>query len=778
MLPFGAAGQSTTTTWGGPVNSDYNIPDNWTRGVPATNGTAIFGTEPARTTITNVGGGGSIEVASWQFLAGAPAFTFSTSAAPGTTYSFSGAGIVNASSFAPTINVNNAALYLYESGSLANAFVNVTSGNLNIFDTATAATATIRLADLSIATFSGTASGGQARFVLDATSTLNVEGTGTGVFTVGSLEGAGSVNYRNQQFMVGGNNLSTTFSGAITGVGPVVKTGTGTLVLSGTNFYTGGTILNSGGLVANGILSSMVTVNGGTLAGVGTIGGGVVANGGTLAPGNSIGANAIGTMTLNGNLVHNSAGTYQVEVNAAGQGDRINATGTATLNGGTVQVVAQQGSYAPRTTYTIVNATGGVTGTFSSVASNYAFLAPSLSYNTNNVFLTLTLAFANGGQTPNQQAAGGALDQAVTGASGDTALVIGTLAGLSATLGPAALDAISGQPYADFGTTNVNGGMLFMNALGQQMAMARGATGSGTRQALPEACDVTACEETSPWSVWGSGLGGLGSVQGNGNASTLTYNFGGAAAGLDYRIDPRFLIGIGAGYTHGTQWVNGFYGQGWSDSVSVAAYGSFTQAGFYLDALAGYAYSGNQMQRQILIPGLPGRTANGSTGANAFLGQAEAGYKIGVYAPAHASITPFGRLQVASVTQNAFSEWGANALSLNVAQQTTNSLRSTLGADLAASIALDAGRSVDLGLRLGWLHEYADTARPITTAFAGAPSAAFTVWGATPQRDSAVIGFSAATAVASNAQLYLRYDGEVGGGTDNHALNLGVRLSW
>ena len=59
-----------------------------------------------------------------------------------------------------------------------------------------------------------------------------------------------------------------------------------------------------------------------------------------------------------------------------------------------------------------------------------------------------------------------------------------------------------------------------------------------------------------------SALGGLGSVLGDANASTLTYNFGGAAAGLDYRFDPRFLVGIGAGYTHGTQWVNTFLGPG------------------------------------------------------------------------------------------------------------------------------------------------------------------------------------------------------------------------
>jgi hypothetical protein len=87
---------------------------------------------------------------------------------------------------------------------------------------------------------------------------------------------------------------------------------------------------------------------------------------------------------------------------------------------------------------------------------------------------------------------------------------------------------------------------------------------------------------------------------------------------------------VGTGYSSGTQWVDSFQGKGWSNSVSVAAYASFTQQGFYLDALAGYAYSNNQLQRQISIPGLQPRTANGSTGANQFLAQAEAGYKIGL----------------------------------------------------------------------------------------------------------------------------------------------------
>ena len=52
------------------------------------------------------------------------------------------------------------------------------------------------------------------------------------------------------------------------------------------------------------------------------------------------------------------------------------------------------------------------------------------------------------------------------------------------------------------------------------------------------------------------------------------------------------------------------------------------------------------------------------------------------------------------------------------------------------------------------------------------------MFGATPQRDSAIVGLQASTTIADGTQVYLRYDGGVGGGTDNHALNVGVRFSW
>jgi autotransporter-associated beta strand protein len=567
------------------------------------------------------------------------------------------------------------------------------------------------------------------------------------------------------------------YAGAMSGTGGMTLQGGGTLTLAGASTYTGGTTVDASTLVVNGsIVGSLTLNNGGELKGTGNVGS-VVANGGTLAPGNSI-----GTLTVNGNLTQNGT-TYQVEANAAGQSDRINVTGTATITGNSVvQVLAQPGTYARNTTYTILSANGGVTGTYSGVTSNFAFLLPRLSYNGTSVLLTLLqteIAFASGAQTPNQNSVGQALDRSNLSASGDFNDVLNAIAGLNTQQGPAALDTISGQPYANFATLNVQNSILFLNTFSQQLAGFRGNAAAGQRVALAEACEIESCETKGPWSAWGSAIGGLGSVQGNGNANTFTYNLGGFAAGIDYRVSPDVLIGLGAGYTSGNAWTNTFMGKGSSDSIAVVAYGSFAQSGFYADVLAGYAYSNNRMQRWIMIPGLPARSANGSTGANQFLGQVEVGYRLGLFAPAAATLTPFARLQGATINQSGFSEWGsANSLNLSVASQTTNTLRTIFGAELAGSIGLGDTRSLGLELRLGWQHEFADTSRLMTAAFAGGSSNGFTVYGATPLRDSAVIGIAARTAVAETTQLYLRYTGELGTGADNHTLNVGLRMTW
>jgi len=280
------------------------------------------------------------------------------------------------------------------------------------------------------------------------------------------------------------------------------------------------------------------------------------------------------------------------------------------------------------------------------------------------------------------------------------------------------------------------------------------------------------------WGAWLSAIGGMGSVLGNGNAKTLTYNMGGVATGVDYRIDPHFLVGVGVAYGRGTQWTNRVTGTGTTDSFNASVYGSFTEGTAYLDGLAGYAYDDSHMTRTIVIPGLAPRTAFGNTGANQFSGQIEGGYKVGLSEAVPIYVTPFVRLQALTSTQAAFRETGADSLDLNLAQQTTSSLSSVIGVDFGGAFEMGRRERLALQFRLGWGHEYAKLARPVSAAFAGAPATGFTVFGAAPQRDGAVLGLSASTDIAERIALYLRYDGGVTSGSNNQALSAGVRMTW
>src|SRR5262252_3830651 len=182
----------------------------------------------------------------------------------------------------------------------------------------------------------------------------------SGVMTAGSIEGGGTFSLGSNQLIVGSNNLSTTVSGVIRGTGgSLVKVGSGTLTLDGSNSYTGATIVTGGTLSVTGDISSssgVLVTPGAMLAGTGTMPG-VLLAGGTLMPGQSV-----GTLNVAGNLAFTSAATYLININAT-TASQTNVTGTATLNGATVQVVDDK-DITKRHVYTLLTATGGINGMF------------------------------------------------------------------------------------------------------------------------------------------------------------------------------------------------------------------------------------------------------------------------------------------------------------------------------------------------------------------------------------------------------------------------------
>jgi autotransporter-associated beta strand protein len=195
--------------------------------------------------------------------------------------------------------------------------------------------------------------GSNVVFIAGSAGTINNSAPGNISVLLGALTGGSGARLLGSDqagagldtYVIGSLNSNTTFAGAIsnsaTHTVALTKIGSATLVLTGTNSYTGGTMVSNGILMVHGIVTGAVTVaSGATLSGAGTISGPVTVNG-TLAPGGSS-----GTLTIRNNLV--TAGVLQYELGT--NSDLTAVTGNLTL-GGTLNVSDAGG--LTNTTYTL-----------------------------------------------------------------------------------------------------------------------------------------------------------------------------------------------------------------------------------------------------------------------------------------------------------------------------------------------------------------------------------------------------------------------------------------
>lgn len=111
--------------------------------------------------------------------------------------------------------------------------------------------------------FFNTTTGDNARAIVHPGASFDLSGLQKTTFSIGSIEGGGTFSIGlfsggGGAFTVGSNNLSTTVSGTIKNAGlyannpgRLIKTGTGTLTLSGNNTYSGGTVVGNGVIVVD-----------------------------------------------------------------------------------------------------------------------------------------------------------------------------------------------------------------------------------------------------------------------------------------------------------------------------------------------------------------------------------------------------------------------------------------------------------------------------------------------------------------------------------------------
>lgn len=531
-------------------------------------------------------------------------------------------------------------------------------------------------------------------------------------------------------------------------VASLFKEGAGTWTLTGQQDRNFGILVSAGTLVENAAFpsTSFRVDTGGRLEGNGSLAYLEVA--GTVAPG--VG-NAIGTLNVNGasfapdpNLkvvVFDSGGVYEVNANAAGQSDRIATTRGALIeSGATVRVLAENGNYAPSTQYTILTTGTGITGTFSGVTSNLAFLTPTLTYTATDVRLLLIrndLHFADAAQTANQKATGQALER--LGVSNPIFLAI---VGQSAAGARGAFDALSGEIYPSL-----------VSYLTQESRLARRGLLDATADA-PEGVAVWGDasrtwtrHDAEPVAGTASGRGRAEGIEGG-----LTFRRGGFVAAVgaggydqDYRLADR-----GSRATVKTTFIGGDIGY---------AAGPFKLA-------AGYGYGSHDVRTRrdiaFAILGPTGAKADGHT--SQVFGDASYGFSAGALKGA-----VFGGYAHVSTDIDAFQE-APNTARLSVAAERMRT--GFLRGGLRLGLDLPASGSVTIAPRasIAYVSTSGDRRGIAAMTFQG-QTTPFVVTGA-PLPRSAVEARAGLDFVGEAVRIGLSYDGLIASRWEDHGARL------
>ncbi|AMK26098.1 autotransporter-associated beta strand repeat-containing protein [Sphingobium sp. TKS] len=531
-------------------------------------------------------------------------------------------------------------------------------------------------------------------------------------------------------------SVNSEFAGGFTGSGTFVKTGDGRLNLTGNSqTFTGSTLVQGGRLAVNGALGGLVGVSGtGSIGGNGTIGGLVVQNGGTAAPGNSI-----GLLHVAGNVTFEAGSIFEVEASpdlgtdGFGIADRIEVAGTAAIEGGTVQVVAEGSNYAPETTYKILSANGGVTGTFEGSADNYAYLDSWLSYDQNNVFLSLMrndIDFAAAVSTPNQKSTASAVE-----ALGFTNEIYRAAIRLSETEAGNAFDQLSGEIH-----------MSATTALYEDSRQSRSAVLARMSNA-----------HQSGVGFWMQNISNWGKSDGNRNSASVDRDTTGALLGVDIAAGDHWTLGVAGGWTQTD--LRSSAGSGKIESANFLGYAGAQYGRARIKMGLGYSTADLDLRRQISFTGFQD-SASARHDGDVYQAFGEIGYALPL---SRGEFEPFANLTTVKVKTDAFSESGGPA-SLAVDKRSDTFTSSTIGARLATpATGLVAAKAM-----LGWRHVYGDTVAVGRNQFAG--GLPFAVSGAPISRDAGLFDAEAMLRLTPAITLSATYNGMIGTTSVDHSV--------
>lgn len=595
---------------------------------------------------------------------------------------------------------------------------NVTNNAALVFDQAFAGTYSGNIAGSGALTKTGT-----GWLTLDGVNTY----TGGTTILTGTLAGdTGSLtgNVTNNAALVFDQDFDGTYSGSIGGTGSLVKTGQGALAMTGTNTFSGTTQIVQGTLTVNGNLASSVQVeNGAILGGTGTVGGFLAQSGASVGPGNSI-----GTLLVAGNATFANGSTYVVEANAAGAADLVAATGTISIGPSAFVLVTSESGidtgagFMTSQTYRILSAAGGVTGTFGSLTDTFAYLIPTLSYEANDVYLTLTReAFTSDGNSEQENAVAGAVEGLGPGKLFDAILF------LTDAERKDALNDLAGALHPSMQRALMDGAAVQQDAL------------------MGHLTD----EDDLPF--WTSATFSRSQYAAGAETGGFDQSASGIVFGADVLDHDVWRAGLLAGYTRTSGTVDGGQAHASADTFHAGLYGDYEHGGLTLRSGTILSASDISTKRSLQFSSL---SENLTSAYMAYTGQifTEASYRF------HADggfIEPFlGLTGVYQDSQSFHEDGGAAALS-GRSRSLTNGI-ATAGIRFGRHLNLEAGDARLFG-KVAWQH----SAGPlnVTSDVSLGGSEPFSVQGVNRAAHAAIVEAGVQMSLSANADLSLSYKG-------------------
>ncbi len=561
--------------------------------------------------------------------------------------------------------------------------------------------------------------------------------------TIGSLGDTGTVTAGGSEAALGGgaltvgNTTSSTFSGAITGLGGTfTKQGTGTLKLAGTNTFSGGMTINAGTVQA---------------ASAGALGAGAVTNDATLDIGTT-GVTGIGNYTQGAG----APATLKITVNSASNYGSLTSTAKAFITAAnSILNINVGGSITNGTKLTVISTATGVDnvpGTITtSGQSNLSFTGSILGCDLILTAICSTinnLSVAGSTANPNAATVGAVLDS-ISNPSGDMATVINALNNLSTSQAASSLNSM---------TTTVDGSVVqsAISMLSQitnltethlENIHAAGPTGISTGDDYLHGLDI-----------WAQGLGDYAHQDPRGFSNGYNATSWGAYGGADIPLNignDSLRIGVGSGYGQTFVRSKDSSGRNDIDSIPWTSYFSYKNSKYplYLDAAFTFIYNIYNASRAVTVGTLTQRTASADYNGQQYSGYLEGGYS---FFYRNLIMTPLVSFQYMHLHTTSYTETDADALNLTVNSQDYDMALTGFGVRAAYPLTLKYGTFTP-DLHAKWLYDWVGDNQATTAAFAGGGTA-FPTSGFRAARSGYDMGTKVSFKTKYNVSLDMDYD--------------------